>query len=71
MAILILSGHMGHQVVQCSFDHPESPHIGFGGSGMKTVATRAINVYSRWVGAAWFIFSRYMALGATSINIWT
>ena len=38
----------------CFFNHSESPHIGFGGSRMKTVATRAINVYSRRVGAAWF-----------------
>ena len=36
----------------CSFNHPESPHIGFGGSRMKTVAARAINVYSRRVGTA-------------------
>ena len=38
----------------CSFNHLESPHIGFSGSRIKTVAARAINVYSRQVGAAWF-----------------
>ena len=53
MAILILGGHI-YGASNCSFNHPESPYIGFGGSRMKTVATRAINVYSRRVGAAWF-----------------
>ena len=56
MAILILGGHghMGHQIVPLiTLSHPII-HIGFGGSRMKTVATRAIYVYSRRVGAAWF-----------------
>ena len=53
MAILILGGYMGHQIVPLiTLSHPII--IGFGGSRMKTVATRAINVYSGRVGAAWF-----------------
>ena len=44
---------MGHQIVPLiTLSHPII--IGFGGSRMKTVATRAINVYSGRVGAAWF-----------------
>ena len=36
---------MGHQIVPLIT--LSQTHIGFGGSRMKTVATRAINVYSR------------------------
>ena len=70
MAISYFDSEWSYGVPNCPFDHPKSPHIGFGGSRMKTVATRAINVYSRRVSAPRG-FSRYMALGATNINIWT
>ena len=60
MAILILGGHMGHQIVPLIF----TP--GFGGSRIKIVATRATCIPDSAAG-----FSRYMALGATIINIWT